>query len=124
MAFGVVWSFVFNTLSMVVLRFKKPGLAQQNDVAAAGDDRQQLQAGDHVQQTVISAYFACGRRNQSGSTPSSATRLRNAIRADDRSVDRTDRIKNPTKTTNALSHEQQPSGPSIFIARPPIQLSW
>jgi amino acid transporter len=24
-AFGVVWSFVFNTLSMVVLRFKKPG---------------------------------------------------------------------------------------------------
>ena len=27
-AFGVVWSFVFNTLSMVVLRFKKPRAAR------------------------------------------------------------------------------------------------
>ena len=69
-------------------------------------------------------YFGCGFRNQSGMTPSSATRLRTPLEPMIAVLTAPARIRKPTTTTNALRHELQPSaGPIMFIARPLIRLS-
>ena len=68
--------------------------------------------------------FGCGLRNQSVSTPSSATRISTPV---DPIIDvliAPDRIRNPTNTTKMRNTTRQNIGPTMYMARPAIRLSW
>ena len=65
----------------------------------------------------------CGLRNQSGSTPSSATRLSTPLEPMIEVLTAPDRIRKPTTTTKPLSNSRAVTGPTICMARPPRRLS-
>src|SRR5262249_49379429 len=67
----------------------------------------------------------CGLRNQSGMTPSSATRLRTPLEPMMAVLTAPARIKKPTTQTKALSNKRPSSGLYTFIARsPPALADW
>ena len=67
-------------------------------------------------------YFGCGLRNQSGRTPSSATRLSTPFEPMIAVFTAPERIRTPTPTTSALRQSFAQCGPMTLIARPPIRL--
>ena len=70
-------------------------LAQQENVAAAQDDRENLQPHDQVQDAIGRAEAAdADCRNQSGRIPSSETRFKHPVRADDSGVHRSGQHQN------------------------------
>ena len=67
-------------------------------------------------------YFGCGFKNESGITPSSETRFNTPLEPTIAVFTAPERIRNPTPTTRAFSASRAQSGPTTFIARPPIRL--
>ena len=65
----------------------------------------------------------CGCRNQSGSTPSSATRLSTPFEPMIAVFTAPDRISVPTSTTKPWNSRRSGSGPTRYIESPPIRLS-
>ncbi len=68
-------------------------------------------------------YLRCGRRNQSGRTPSSEIRLTTAFEPTMAVLTAPASIRNPTTTTNAWNRSRSPNGPARFMASPEIRLS-
>ena len=66
----------------------------------------------------------CGLRNQSTSTPSSATRFSTPLAPMIDVFTAPDRISAPTITTKTWKPSRSSCGPARFIARPPIRLSY
>ena len=67
-------------------------------------------------------YFRCGLRNQSGMTPSSATRFRTPLEPMIAVFTAPDRIKNPIKTTNAFEQSLAHCGPQHVHRQPADQV--
>ena len=68
--------------------------------------------------------LVCGLRNQSVSTPSSATRISTPVEPIMEVLMAPERIRKPTSTTKMRKAMRQNKGPTMYMARPAIRLSW
>jgi hypothetical protein len=63
-------------------------------------------------------------RNQSVSTPSSATRISTPVEPIMEVLMAPERMRKPTSTTKMRKAMRQNIGPTMYMARPAIRLSW
>ncbi len=68
-------------------------------------------------------YLWCGRRNQSGRTPSSEMRLTTAFEPTMAVLTAPANMRNPTTTTNPWNRSRSHNGPARFMASPDMRLS-
>ena len=81
--------------------------AQYVNIAAAEQNREQLQENHHVDDAVAGAKTLVGWRNQSVSTPSSEMRLSTPFDPMMAVFTAPERIRNPTTTTNPRNSQPQ-----------------
>jgi len=99
------------------------GLAQNDDVAHAADDDEQLHPRDEVQQPIRRAELGVRPQKPVGQHAVLGDAVEHAVGADDGVLTAPARMRKPTPTTKVSSTSFKPGGPRTCRARPPMRFA-